>query len=435
MTVHITTTRLNRFRVRALPVAELSSIAEHLDVCTECTQQFTVMLQSARAAESLKITLAPELETRHEHVDYDQLVRLAHKTMDASEREMLDLHLQVCGSCVEDIRSFLAIQEQLGSEIKASLIQQSARERSRSTQISWWGNLDWKPAYAVATLLVGFALVLVAVFLRNRGAANQQFRHAPTPSTDRGAISANRATNGSLSPVRPSESPTVIPNSAEAAVSLIDRTGRIAVDKNGNVTGLDNVPAATRDQVAKVLLTERLERSAILESLMEKETGLRGANNAAPFRLLAPSKVVIITDQPTLKWEKVPAAKSYRVYLSDVSGHALNKSEELLSDTTEWKVTKAIMRGKIYVWTVVAVIDGKEVVSPGPAAPDMKFYVLSLKDLKQWKKLKKTRSHLALGVFYAKAGLTTDAHRELKELVRLNPKSNVARTLLRTVSH
>jgi hypothetical protein len=160
--------------------------------------------------------------------------------------------------------------------------------------------------------------------------------------------------------VAPNESPTVNPNSAEATVVLSDRVGRITVDKNSNVSGLDDVPASIRDQIAKVLLSERLERPAILKELGGQENGLRGGRNTAPFRLLAPSRTVIVTDRPTLKWEKAAGATSYRVYVNDRAGHVIARSDDLPSETTRWKVTQGLKRGEVYVWTVVAVIDDKE---------------------------------------------------------------------------
>jgi hypothetical protein len=90
----------------------------------------------------------------------------------------------------------------------------------------------------------------------------------------------------------------------------------------------------------------------------------------------------------------------------------VKRSDELPCETTAWKVTQALKRGEVYAWTVVAVIDGNEVVSPGPAAPEMKFHVLSMRSLEQLNTLKTTRSHLALGVFYANVGLTAEAQQE-----------------------
>ena len=239
--------------------------------------------------------------------------------------------------------------------------------------------------------------------------------------------------NSPSPPATPNESPADKPTSAEAVVVLNDRGGTITVDKNGNVVGLDDVPAPTRDEIAQVLLSERLEQPAILKELGGQEGGLRGSNNAQPFKLTYPSRTVIVTDRPNLKWEKAPGASSYRVYVNDQAGHEVAKSEDLPSERTQWILPKPLKRGEIYVWTVVAIVDGKEIVSPGPSSPEMKFQVLSARSLQQLNQLQKTRSHLALGVFYARVGMIREAEREFQELVRLNPNSKVATNLLRNV--
>jgi hypothetical protein len=92
-----------------------------------------------------------------------------------------------------------------------------------------------------------------------------------------------------------------------------------------------------------------------------------------------------------------------------------------------------LKRAEIYSWTVVALIDGKEIVSPGPSSPEMKFRVLSAGSLQQLNTLKKARSRLALGVFYAREGMTAESEREFRILVRDNPSSQPANKLLRDV--
>lgn len=74
---------------------------------------------------------------------------------------------------------------------------------------------------------------------------------------------------------------------------------------------------------------------------------------------------------------------------------------------------------------MIAVVERKEIVSPGAAAPEVKFQVLSASNLQSLVQLKRTRSHAALGVFYAKVGLLTEAEREFRELVRLNPNTKI----------
>jgi hypothetical protein len=234
-----------------------------------------------------------------------------------------------------------------------------------------------------------------------------------------------------LSPLAtPNESPVENPDSSAAIIALNDRAGMVTVDKGGNLSGLDDVPVPTRDDIAKALLSERIARPAILKNLAGQENALRGSENAQPFKLIFPSRAVIVSDRPALKWEKVAGASSYRVYVNDSAGQEMARSEELPSERTEWLLPKPLKRGEIYIWTVVAVVDGKEIASPGPSASEMKFQVLSARDLQQLTQLKKTGSNLALGVFYSRQGMMPGAEREFQALVRENPGSVVAKKLL-----
>jgi formate dehydrogenase assembly factor FdhD len=79
---------------------------------------------------------------------------------------------------------------------------------------------------------------------------------------------------------------------------------------------------------------------------------------------------------------------------------------------------------------VVAVVDGKEIVAPGASAADIKFKVLSNQSVQQLNQLQKSKSHLALGVFYASEGLIAEAQREFQILQRDNKSSQTARKLL-----
>jgi hypothetical protein len=216
-------------------------------------------------------------------------------------------------------------------------------------------------------------------------------------------------------------------------VVLNDSGRTITVDRSGNVVGLDGVPARTRDHIAKVLLSERLEQPAILKKLEGQDATLRGSNNAQPFKLTYPSRTVIVSDRPTLRWEPASGATSYRVYVNDPTGQEVARSDELRPERTEWTEPKPLMRDRIYTWTVTTVVAGREIVSPGPSSPEMKFQVLSTSSLAHLNKLKKARSHLALGVFYAREGMTSDAEREFRILVRENPSSEHVNKLLREI--
>jgi len=328
----------------------------------------------------------------------------------------------------ENGRSLPAIQKGIAPELEVAYapIEQEPT-RAGTSWATWWRGLAWKPIYAAAIIVIGIALVIGAALRFKRRAENLRAKEAQaSPALGPG----NRAAND-LSPLAtPNESPIENPDSSAAIIALNDRAGMVTVDNGGNLSGLDDVPGPTRDDIAKALLSERIARPAILKDLAGTVNALRVSENAQSFKLIFPSRAVIVSDRPALKWERVSGASSYRVYIRDSAGQEITRSEELPSESTEWLLPKPLKRGEIYVWTVVAVVDGKEIASPGSSAPEMKFQVLSARNLQQLTQLKKTGSNLALGVFYSREGMIPGAEREFEALVRENPGSAVAKKLL-----
>ncbi len=432
-TEHVSASKMERFCARALEEAELTTVARHLANCPNCGRQFVATLGRQKGTTALSFTLAPEFWLRREHIDYEQLVKLADKKLDATDRELIDLHLKVCPPCREDVRSFLAFREQIAPELEVSYAPVAPEPTRGSPWWTGWRRLAWKPIYGAAILLMGIALIMGGVFLKRR-ADSFQAKQTPTPHASPAVSPNNGVINRSSSPtpVAPYELPLEKPSEA-AVVVLNDQAGRVTVDKSGKVSGLDEVPATTRDQIVRVLLSERIEGPAILRDLAGQDTTLRGSTGRQPFSLISPTRSVILSDRPTFRWEEVSAASSYRVYVTDPRGTEKARSGELSSERSEWAVSEPLKRGGIYAWAVVAVVNGKEIVSPGPAAPEMKFQILSAKSLQQLNQLKRKRSHLALGVFYSSVGMTAEAERELQELSRLNPNSRLVRELLQRV--
>lgn len=433
-TTHISESKLERFSVRSLSETELTNVAGHLTECPDCQAEFVSTLRRQRGTANLSFSLSPEVWLRHGHLDYEQLVEFGDSKLDAADRELFDAHLQVCPACSEDVKGFMAFRERITPEMGVSygpLEDGSVKEHL--PWMSWWRGWTWSPVYSAALVALGIALVIGAALLLNQRAENRQAQQQPTPQ-----VSPSSTPGGDLAilpspPASPGESPTEKPAGAEALVVINDQGGAITVDKSGNVSGLEDVPASTRNEIAQVLLSERIDAPAILKELRGQEGGLRGSNNKQPFKLISPSRAVIVSDLPMFSWEKAQGASAYKVYVNDLAGHEVASSEELPPESIRWRVQKALKRGDIYSWTVVAVVDGKEIVSPGPASSEMKFHVLPLSSLRELSQLKKTRSHLALGVFYTKVGMIDAAGREFQELVRLNPNDTVAKKLLRSL--
>jgi hypothetical protein len=432
-TEHISESTMERFCMRALTENELTTVARHLTGCPDCQAEFVSTIRRQRQGSDLSFTLAPEFWLRHEHLDYEQLVHLADNKLEETDRELIDVHMKVCPSCREDVRSFLAFREQIAPEMKVSYApveQESASERLSWT--IWWGGLAWKPVYSAAAVILGIALVIGAALLLNRRADNQQAQQVPAPQATPGST-PNVSANLPSPTASPNQSPEVQSYSADVIVELNDGARTVTVNKSGNISGLDDVPAPTRDEIASVLLTEQIDPPAILKNLAGQQSALRGSNTPETFKLMSPTRTVVVSDRPTFKWENVSGASAYRVYINDPSGQIAARSDDLPPDRTEWLAPKPLTRGEIYAWTVTAVVDGKEIVAPGPSAPEMKFQVLSAANLQQLNRLKRARSHLALAVFTVRVGMLDEAEHEFTELSRFNPKAQVLGKLLHRV--
>lgn len=115
VTHHLSISQLERFCASALAEDELTAVALHLAECSECHQRFVEELKRQIGPPST-FTLAPEFWFQHDHLDFDQLVGLADEKLDASTREIIDIHLSTCEKCREDVRSFLAYRRAEGGE-------------------------------------------------------------------------------------------------------------------------------------------------------------------------------------------------------------------------------------------------------------------------------------------------------------------------------
>jgi hypothetical protein len=441
VTDHLSTSQLKRFCVSALPEDELAALAMHTADCQSCHHQFTEELQHQRGSTPISFSLAPEFWFRHDHVDFEQLVAMAEGNLDATTREIINLHSKICGSCREDTRSFLAFRKESARDMEVSYaptVQASTREG-----LPWWQTLGWKPAYAVAAVvLAALALVTVALILKRRSETLEAKKNEPTQINAQASPTLGTSSPPNLpSPSAPepsrlpnaTSSPTSIDTTTAVAV-LKDGRGKVAIDRSGRISGLDEISSISRQEIAQASLTERIETPEILKSLGSQDSSLRGSNNdSQSFRLLHPARRVIVEARPVFKWASMSGASSYRVYVLDSKGNEVAKSEDLSAAHIQWTPKTSLKRGEVFSWVVTAIVDEKEIVAPAASAPEMKFAVLSGKDLQELNQLKKTGSHLALGVVYARAGLLSEAEREFQKLVQMNPQSPLPRKLLRSV--
>ena len=429
MTHHLSTLQVKQLCVSALPEDELAAATVHTAECQSCHERFIEELKRQRASAPFNFTLEPEFWFRNDHLDFDQLVGLADNTSDKETLEIINIHLSTCETCREDVRSFLAFRDATAREMDISYGRPEYQATHDVGAAAWWQRLQSRPAYAVAAIVLVAVAVLIGVIALNRKSGPlEASKHDQTnPDIDRSpSISPSPAPNVV-------SSPSSVDNSAKVAV-LKDAGGDVTIDKNGRVTGLDQVSENSRQYVARASLSEQIETADVLRRLSGEQSGLRGNDNGPQgFGLLYPVRSVIVEDRPVFRWESLPRVSSYRVYVLDANGNQVGQSEELPPTQTQWKAPAPLRRGQIFSWVVTALVDGKKVVSPSASAPEMKFAVLSTADFKELTSLKKSNSHLALGVFYARVGLLGESEREFEKLIKLNPQSELPQKLLQSV--
>lgn len=427
---------MERFCAKSLPEAELLRIGQHVAQCEACHDQFVEGLRRQNPSTGVAFTLAPEFWFRHDHIDFNQLVSIAEKNLDDTQQEIIDIHVQACEKCREDVRYFLEFRQKTAPEMRVSYA--SIRSESKQSARPWIHWLPKSAVAAVAVLLAISAIILLGTLLKRRDIPIEAKKNEPsqisaTPSpTPSNPINAFNPRGTEVPQLRRTASPAET-NTPTTLAAFKDESGDILLDRDGEIAGLGSLPVSARREIAEAVVAEKVSRPEILNELAEGDSTLRGNNTGPPFELLSPERLVIVENQPTFRWQQLTGATSYRVILGDNNGHEVVTSTELSADTSQWTPSNRLNRGQVYSWSVVAVLDGKEIVSPGPSSPEMKFQVLADSSLKQLTEIKKTRSHLALGIFYSKVGLLKEAEREFRKLVQLNPQSQVANKLLRSV--
>jgi hypothetical protein len=421
--------QVERFSVSALTEDEAAAAAVHMADCQDCHQRFVAELNHQRGSIPFSFTLDPEFWFRDDHVDFDLLVGLADETLDQDTQEIIGIHLKTCETCREDVRSFLAFRKASAGEMNVSYARPDYESIQKLVPAApWWRGLR-RPSYAIATIVLLAIALLIGVIALNK-------RSGPLEASNKDQANTGAERNADVSPSRSPytvSTPSSADDSAQIA-KLNDGGGEVRIDKSGRVTGLDNVSETSRQYIARAALSEQIQPADVLRRLAGQQSSLRGdGNNGKQFRLLYPLRRVVTEDRPTFKWESLSGVTNYRVYVLDANADQVAQSGELPPTQTQWKPPTSLRRGQIFSWVVTALVDGKEIVSPSASAPEVKFAILSGNDLNELNQLKKSDSHLALGVFYARVGLMTEAEREFQKLLQFNPQSELPRKLLQSV--
>lgn len=433
MTEHIKIQTVKSFWERSLKPGEIVAVVKHMGACPDCQRVYQEISQEMNAQHPTSLILSTALIFKHEHLEYDQLVSLADKTLDEEDRQILDIHLRDCEGCRDDLRVFLEFREQIDAAADIKFRPEShAKWAARFSGLFVWPNLKLRP-FTIGMIAFAGGLFLLAIFL-------PQFRgkNAPAPlqaSSPRITTPSSVPTHSTTtpSPAGISDVGTKLPADDDIIASLRDGEGRFAVTRGGLVQGLNAIPSDMQQAVKDALLQKGLRKPALLKDLDGAQGGTRGAEDKkVVFKLIYPGRTVIAENRPLFRWQSIEGAVNYQVEVADSRGAKIAESETITS--TSWTPAQSLQRGKFYTWSVTAIVNGQQIASPVPTGPEMKFKILDISKKHQIEELRKrSKSHLALGVFYAREGMIAEAEQEFQSLVRSNPDSPIAVSLLRAV--
>jgi hypothetical protein len=469
MSDHVSREQIEGFCARTLDTAELTAVGGHIAWCEPCFHLFQEVFQRRRNYAPVRINLSPEHWFKDEHLDYEQLVDFMDERMDEEEREITSVHLQACARCRGDVHSFLAYRQEIEPEMQVRYAPDKDRAITGKLLDLWnWPRSLWKPVYAAAVLAVLGAVVTASILFWRERAGNQQIQKVSTHTTD---VTPTPLALASASPAaakligestHPSENSTPTQtgaglkasqsterqpriasdvtvgkrdSSTERIILLKDNGANLKVDPSGGIVGLNNLSPGIQRPIKEALLAAEIRKPEVLAELTGVQGPVRGTTESkTSFKLLSPSGVVLFSDRPVFKWEPLEGATGYRILVADAANQEAAASGPLSSATTQWTPSVALRRGGIYTWVVIATVNGTEVTAPAATAPEMRFKLLDDGKVRELNLLRRsTKSHLALGVFYAREGMLAEAEQEFQQLVNDNPESPVAVKLLRTV--
>lgn len=439
MTEHLSTEIVERFYQQALTADDRVVVYDHLLNCEVCRTQVIDPSIETLAVETLSEHLVSESD---HHPDYETLQLYADQRLDNIDRHRVDDHLKACRECSSEVTD---LRESFATMRAAAVLQREKnvplRERLRSFTLLPVFSRPLRLSAVVA--LVVFAVIASVVVWRliwNRsvpsptGERDLTAGANPTPSQS----PSNTPSGGTPKPTPgPSPHRTVEPSpgrrpSERAAemVALNDGANRISIDKSGKLIGLESLPPESQLAVKAILTAETITKPTVLDQLDVSEVSLRApSGNDYQVRVVYPANRVIEEDRPRLEWVPSRRATAYRIEIGDEGFRQVAKSEDLPPTTSSWTPPTSLKRGVIYTWVIHA-LNGEEKFSTSRA----KFQPLTVEKMNELTRLRTaTQSHLALGIFYAREGMTEEAEREFQTLTRDNPNSPIARKLLQQV--
>jgi anti-sigma factor RsiW len=454
---HLTEREVAQFQRRELTQAKRRELDAHVAQCEDCLRRVLNPAESPLALTSLTEAFIPSADEQPFHLSRAELQRYNHENLDEADRTIFESHMEICSECKEEAATLQAAASIAPFTVARSDERIESETKSRPRWFPAFARpaaFRNSPALAVGIIAaVGCVLLILALWIQKKPARTQEQQAAQTEQRDNrerpaipqsnsiepapGGVIAGGNNNASApADINNSNTPTEEPKvgASPSVVRLKDGGAEVGLDEQGKLKGLESLAPQTQRAVQTALASEHLPEPPALNELAGAKIILMGqATDGLPFKLISPVGIVIRHNRPTLRWHSLDGATSYTVSVFDSDFNRVAKSNP--QSAREWTLPTSLRNGKVYSWEVTALKENQEVTSPVAPAPRAQFKIVEGERLKEIASVLKERprSHLTLGVLYARAGLLTEAENELRALLNDNPQSSVAKRLLRTV--
>lgn len=399
---HLSQKQVEDYSLRQLSAAELLAVSDHVSACEVCRGRVESALSSDVAFLALHEEAFSENGFESAHLTSAQTADYVDQRLAGEAFQMVDDHLSSCEQCLLAVADLRAFRDEIAPSLD---------RRYGPRQSGWLHKFEslFKvgpvPAFGAAALAVLVVATIAWLVWRT------QEEKAPE-------VVAVSSPTPPVSQPTPSPEPSLQPPAAPEVVAQLND---------------GEVPPAYQNLVKKALTSQRIDRSSQLQGLTRQGSSLMGSNQPREFSVLEPVGSVSLSDRPAFRWSAMEGATGYVVEVYDDQFKLAASSQQLTNRS--WTIQQPLPRGKVYSWQVKAIKDGQEITSPRPPAPQAKFRILNAAKANELARAKRaySSSHLTLGLLYADAGLLKEAEQEFRLLLRANPNSDVARTLLRQV--
>lgn len=436
MSEHPHSELLTQYNLRTLPSHAFLQVHRHILVCPECDEKCNrpEQLGEDYAALHSALLTAPAEEAPY-HLSVAEAESYIKNELGEIDLEIAESHLEFCHECLESVQR---LRDERGRDaaFEASAPAREVAEVPRG--FGWippfmFGGL--RPKHVVTLfaclllILVGFAIFRIRMKERAGEAAN------PAQAASNGQTPGENGNSNVVESPTPEPAPATPTTETQIVWAINDNGQQITLDAEGNLSGVDNLPTGIRQEIKEMLMTGKVHRPRRPAEFDEQSATLLdgSSDDGLPFRLFSPVSKVVPDSQPTFSWQSLSGAQSYIVTVTDAQLNLVSTSEPLTS--TRWKIPTSLKYGGTYSWQVTALRDGKRITSPVLPAPQARFKIIASDDLRELRQVRNAyaNSHLTLAASYLRLGLIDEAEKELKTLVRSNPQSSVARSLLRSL--